>query len=80
MSKLIFYFFGVDVLAGGTQDERFDAASDEQIAFTVHYTQVSGAEPAVLREGGGIGLGVFVIAVEEVEAPGLNFSGDALRV
>ena len=72
--------FGVDVLARGVEDHRFDAAADEDVALLVDDAQVAGAEPSVLGKGGFGGFGVLVVSCREVGSLGLDFAGDVVRV
>ena len=79
-SQDLLHFFRVNVLAGRAQDERFNAAADEQVAGLVHNAQVSGAEPAVCCVCLFFRLRVLVIAREQIGTLGLDFSGDAVRL
>ena len=52
---------GVDVLAAA-DNHVLDAAGDFEVALGRAAGQIAGVEPAVLIDGGGCGLGHFVVA------------------
>ena len=73
-------FLRIDVLAGRTQDHVLGTAADEDVAFGVDDAEVTGAEPAVIRERVGRGLLVLVVADHDVLAAGLDLADHILRV
>ena len=59
---------GGDVLAARRHDDFLRAARDGHVAVAVQGPQVARAEPAVVGEAGGCGIGVVVVALEDAGA------------
>ena len=64
---------GVDVLAAA-DNHILDAAGDFEVALGRAAGQIAGVEPAVLIDGGGCGLGHFVVALHDVVALGAELA------
>ena len=66
--RIVFRGSRGDVLAARRHDDLLRAACDGHVAIAVQGSQVARAEPAVLREARGRGLGIVVVALEDAGA------------
>ena len=72
--------FRIDILSIGREYHALGAALDEDVAFLVHNSEVSGAQESVFGECGSGGLLILVVTNGDVGTLGLNFACDVLRV